>query len=51
MRYDHVADRAALIFTEGDTDAPGIDRDAVINQKASKTLRRAGTPVGIERTG
>ena len=51
MRDDHVTDRAALIFTEGDTDAPGIDGDPVINQKASQTLRRAGTPAGIERAG
>jgi len=35
MRHDHIADRTALIFTEGDTDAPGIDADAVVDQKAS----------------
>ena len=51
MRHDHVADSAALIFAEGDTDAAGIDGDSVINQKASQTLRRAGAPAGIERAG
>ena len=51
MRHDHVADGAALIFVESETDAAGIDADAVIDQKASQTLRRAGTPVGIERAG
>src|SRR5712691_1366956 len=49
MRDDHVANRVALIFAESDADASGIDADAVIDQKASQTLRRAGTPVGIER--
>ena len=51
MRHDHVADRAALIFSEGETDAAGIDADAVIDQKAGQTLRQAGAPVGIERAG
>jgi hypothetical protein len=51
MRHDHVADRAALIFAESETYAPGINADAVIDQKASQALRGAGTPVGIERAG
>ena len=51
MCDDHVANGVALLFAEGNADTSGIDGDAVINQKASQTLRRAGAPVGIERAG
>ena len=48
VRNDHVTNRAALLIGEGDADASGVNRYAVIDEKARQALRRIRAAVGIE---
>jgi hypothetical protein len=47
MCDDYVADARVLLIVEGDGDAPGVYRDAVVNEKAAQALfeRRAAVLV------
>jgi len=48
VRDDDVTDLTALVFVKRDADAPGINRDAIVNQEAGQALRRVSMPAGIE---
>jgi hypothetical protein len=49
VRDDHIADSLLLRFSQGDANAAGIDRDAIIDHKASEALRGIRA-LRIERT-
>ena len=50
MSDDHIADSLLLTFSQSDADAAGIDRDAIVDHKASEALRGIRAALGIERT-
>src|SRR3954454_25179868 len=50
MRDNHVPHRLALGFRKSNPKTAGIDRDAVIDEKACQALRRSRAAAGIERT-
>jgi hypothetical protein len=51
MRDDHVTDRAALGFVQGDADATRVDGNAIVNEEAGQALRRVSAPAGVKRAG
>jgi hypothetical protein len=51
VSHDDVADLAALYLVGSDAYAPGVNRNAIIYQKAGQALRRVSAPAGVKRAG